>query len=146
MAWSSIAGFLGIFLISTLACFVGAYVWLKLIEKYRSNFVPVDQYDSLIRFPADFSAEAKIIKKRYLAETNIYETYIDEEICRIYLVKKRSHKLSFYICSSDDKRLCITDLFKSKLDSCEKVTLPLSFEGKPIGNAELIEVSAPRTN
>lgn len=51
-----------------------------------------------------------------------------------------------HICGINGEQNDFTALLRKKMSGGKKVTLPLSFEGKPIGNAELIEVSAPRTN
>lgn len=140
LAWIEIVYVLGICFLFTLFCLCGAYIWVKIVEKYRSNFAPVNQYDSLIKLPSDFSASIESTKKCYLHETNVFETQIGEKICHIYLVKKCFPNLFFYICDNNDERKRITNMMKTKINSCGGIILPLSFEGKSVGNVKLVEI------
>lgn len=140
LAWVKIVNYLGICFLITLFCLFGAHIWVKIIEKYRSNFAPVNQYDSLIKLPSAFSASIEGVKKCYLHETNVFETQIGEKICHIYLVKKHFQNLFFYICASNDERKRITNMMKTKIKSCGSIILPLSFEGKSVGSVKLVEI------
>lgn len=140
LAWIEIVYFLGICFLVTLFCLFGAYIWVKIIEKYRSNFAPVNQYDSLIEFQSVFSASIEVVKQCYLHETNVFETQIGEKVFHIYLVKKHFRNLFFHICASDDERKRITNMLKTKMNSCGSIILPLSFEGKSVGSVKLVEI------
>lgn len=116
------------------------------IKRYRSNFVLTDELDALIHQEINFVISPNNLRSLNLKESNVFSTEIDGQQFQIYLEKKEKSKLYMHICGINGEQNDFTALLRKKMSGGKKVTLPLSFEGKPIGNAELIEVSAPRTN
>lgn len=134
----------------TVFAFVGI-VWLLILfeamvelfftAKYLSNFVPTDEFDSLI-YPERHLSLFIIKNSNYLREGNVFMTELDESSFYIYLVYK-TKKAEFHICGIDGEQECLLNLIHKKQERGEKVVLPLMFEGKFVGNAEVLETYDP---
>lgn len=134
------------FILLFLAAVLYTIISLICIKRYRSNFVLTDELDALIHQEINFVISPNNLRSLNLKESNVFSTEIDGQQFQIYLEKKEKSKLYMHICGINGEQNDFTALLRKKMSGGKKVTLPLSFEGKPIGNAELIEVSAPRTN
>lgn len=135
-----------VFILLFLATVLYTIISLICIKRYRSNFVLTDELDALIHQEINFVISPNNLRSLNLKESNVFSAEIDGQQFQIYLEKKEKSKLYMHICGINGEQNDFTALLRKKMSGRKKVTLPLSFEGKPIGNAELIEVSAPRTN
>lgn len=113
------------------------------IKKSISNFVPTDEYDTLVRLPENLKVSGGSLEKKYLHSYNVFETELDGERFFLYLTEKgkREHKL--HICGMEGEPERLLSLIREKQSRGEKVTLPLTFEGKAAGSAEVLETYDP---
>ena len=119
--------------------FVCSSIRYKRICKYKSNFVPTDQFDNLIIPKIHIITASCYLEKNLICESNIYKVKVGGSNYYIYLVNK-DDKLSFHICGIDGEPEHLLEFIDKKQKSGEKAILPLSFEGKFVGNAEVIEI------
>lgn len=110
------------------------------VKSYISNFVPTDEYDALIFLPNSLMISNRLLKKKFLHKSNIYETELNGERFCLYLTEKSKDDLKLHICGIDGEQERLLALIREKQNRGEKVTLPLTFEGKFVGNAEVIEI------
>lgn len=121
--------------------FVEVFVEYYHTIKHISNFVPTDEYDSLI-YPK-VNLIVRINKpSAYLLEGNVFRTELNGEQFHIYFVCKNPQK-QFHICGIDGEPERLLALIREKQERGETVTLPLTFEGKFVGNAEVLETYDP---
>lgn len=127
--------------------FLGAALLLLLLEavsewfftvKYFSNFVPTDEYDSLI-YPETHFTLSVVKKSGYLREGNVFQSELDGMGFYVYLVRKTENP-EFHICGTAGEPERLLALIREKRERGETVTLPLTFEGKFVGNAEVLEI------
>ncbi len=118
----------------TLICFF-------ITKFFLSNFVPTSETDNLVYPLPDLVMDCHI-KLRYFHESNVFQTVCEYEIFHIYLIKK-GKKSKFHICGIDGEPELLLALIRQKQERGEKVTLPLTFEGKFVGNAEVLETYDP---
>lgn len=123
-------------------CLIGLFMTIH-IEKYRSNFAPVDEHDSLMVPSTDIVMTPEGTDRRFLHESNVFQTELCGDKFSVYLIKKRE-TLSFSICGVDGEPQRILSLLQEKMSAGETVTLTLSFEGKPAGSARVLEISERR--
>lgn len=116
------------------------YFWVKL---YISNFVPTDEYDVFVNLPENLRISSNLLKKIFLHKNNVYETELDGERYCLYLTKKGKSDLKLHICGMENEQEHMLTLIREKHERGEKVTLPLTFEGKFVGNAEVLEIFEP---
>lgn len=134
--------------------FSGLFVWillflgsalytiisLVLVKHYRSNFVLTDEYDSLINQKVHFSISANGLCSFFLKESNIFSIEVNNRLFQIYLEKKEKAKLHMHICGTNDEQKTVISFLKQNATNDGKTTISLCFEGKHIGNAEVIEI------
>lgn len=114
---------------------------LMIIKYYESNFVPTDEYDNLI-YPDAHLSLLTTKKTNYFREGNIFMVELEENIFYIYLVHK-TQSLNFHICGIEGEPERLLSLIREKQEREETVILPLTFEGKFVGNAEVLETYDP---
>lgn len=134
----------------TVFAFVGM-VWLLILfeataelfftAKYMSNFVPTDEFDNLI-YPEVHLSLSIIKKSNYLREGNVFMSELNGKDFYIYLVNKVK-KNEFHICGIEGEQERMLALIREKQERGAKVILPLTFEGKFVGNAEVLETYDP---
>lgn len=112
---------------------------LIIIKYYESNFVSTDEFDNLV-YPERHLTLSIAKKSNYLREGNVFMSELDGKDFHIYLVNKA--KSEFHICGIDGEPECLLALICEKQERGEKVILPLTFEGKFVGNAEVSETFA----
>lgn len=112
---------------------------LIIIKYYESNFVSTDEFDNLV-YPERHLTLSIAKKSNYLREGNVFMSELDGKDFHIYLVNKA--KSEFHICGIDGEPECLLTLIREKQERGEKVILPLTFEGKFVGNAEVSETFA----
>lgn len=112
-----------------------AAVELFITAKYMSNFVPTDEFDSLM-YPEPHLSLSIAKKSNYLREGNVFMSELDGKIFYIYLVHKTPIP-EFHICGIDGEPERLLALIREKQERGETVTLPLTFEGKYVGAAEV---------
>ncbi|MDE7362294.1 MAG: hypothetical protein K2N38_10220 [Oscillospiraceae bacterium] len=105
---------------------------IRFIEKRFNNIVPIDEYDNLIYPPTEIKLNTSI-RSPYLREGNVLTVKLDDGEVHIYLVHKADN-CEFSICCEDDER----EQIKQRLSECAE--LELTFEGKRVGTAEILEV------
>lgn len=136
--------FVSLFLLAItipIGIFVFAYFfWVKL---YISNFVPTDEYDILVDLPKNFRVSGLLLKKKFLHKYNVYETKLDGEQFCLYLTEKGKVDFKLHICGIDGEQERMLALIREKQERGEKVVIPLMFEGKFVGNAEVLETYDP---
>ena len=112
----------------------------SVISKRFSNIVPTDMNDDYIVPSSDIGIDKKSIKKGYSHRSNIFETELEGETFRLYLTEKGKHDLKLHICGIEGEREALLSLIREKQSRGETVTLPLTFEDKPAGKAEVLEI------
>lgn len=134
--------FVGIFVhfLSLLGTAIYAIISLILVMHYRSNFVLTDAYDSLINQKVHFSISSNGLRLSWLKESNIFSIEVNGQLYQIYLEKKDKAKLHMHICGINDEPKIVISFLNQKVKNDGKATLSLWFEGKYIGNAEVIEI------
>ncbi|MDE7363010.1 MAG: hypothetical protein K2N38_13875 [Oscillospiraceae bacterium] len=80
------------------------------------------------------------MKKILLHKSNIYETELDGERFYLYLTEKSKFDLKLQVCGTDGEPEHLLALIREKRERGETVTLPLTFEGKSVGMAEVTEI------
>lgn len=128
VAWIVIALLAGMLLVIMAEAVVETFftVWIM------SNFVPTDEYDNLIYPPTDIRLSVSL-RSPYLREGNVLTAKLADGEVHIYLVHKKEN-YEFSICCEDSER----EQLKQRLSECAE--LELTFEGKPVGKAEITEV------
>lgn len=132
LSWAAlgIAAIAGI--IAAAVFFLAVFLRIRFIEKRFNNIVPIDEYDNLIYPPTDIKLSAAR-RSPYLREGNVLTAKLDDGEVHIYLVRKNDN-YEFSICCDD----CEREQLKQRLSECAE--LELTFEGKPVGTAEITEV------
>ena len=123
-------------------CFVAPLVSLfsyVYIKNFFSNFVVTDLRDNLITPKAEFSVSREGLKRIFLHRSNIYETELDGGKFYLYLTEKGEHGLKLHICGIEGEPERLLALIREKQSRGETVTLPLTFEGKRVGTAEVLK-------
>lgn len=118
--------------------FVCVLIRYKRICKYKSNFVQTDQTDNLIIPPTHIVTSRCHLEMRYICESNIFKTKVGDLNYYLYLVSE-DDDLHFHICGINGESESLLDLIRAKQERSENVVLPLMFEGKFVGNAEVLE-------
>lgn len=114
-------------------------LYYSYIKHYISNFVPTDEYDNLIVLPKFISLSG--IPAAYRHKSNIFTTLIGEEEINLYITDIKGTVSEVYLCGEEQLQKHIMQLVSDRIKDDEHLIIPLSFEGKQIGNAEVIEVS-----
>lgn len=112
------------------------------VIKYTSNFVPTNNIDGLIAPFSELRLSYGTVDKKYIRESNIFSVFLDGESFYLYLVKK-NESLNFHICGVDRGQELMISLLKREIDDGKVVVLPLMFEGKFVGRAEVLEIFEP---
>lgn len=102
--------------------------------KHTNNFVPVDEFDNLVKMPRLITVSCNIPEK-YRQEANIFSTKLDGKEYRLYLTSIRESAIDLYICGVDGEQERMLDRLKDRSSP-----LVLSFEGKEIGSAEVLNI------
>lgn len=123
-------------------CFIVALLSLSsyiFIINFLSNLVVTDLRDKLITPKVELSVSLNSLKRIYLHRSNIYEIELDGDRFCLYLVEKGKANLKLHICGIDGEPELLLALIRQKQERGEKIVLPLMFEGKFVGNAEVLE-------
>lgn len=121
--------------VPSLAFSVLYYLYIKL---YISNFVPTDEYDNLIALPKLMLLSGVPVAYRH--KSNIFITLIGEEEIYLYITNIKGAEIEVYICGEEQQQKHILQLVSDKTNDDNPLILPLSFEGKHIGNAQIIDI------
>lgn len=103
--------------------------------RYTNNIVPVEETDDLIKMPKLFTADLHIPEK-YRKEANIFSTMLNSRTYQLYLTRVHNGTAEFYICGVDGEQ----EKMLAELSQHRNITLPLSFEDVPIGDATVLNV------
>lgn len=112
------------------------YVYVKL---FTSNFVPTNEVDNLVEPCINIKAIKKGCNLLFMHKSNVFETEIDNNKFHVYLVNN-DKGFDFHICEKNSDYKHIIMLLSNKMNNNEKISIPLSFEGIHIGNAEIVEI------
>lgn len=112
------------------------YVYVKL---FASNFVPTSEVDNLIEPCINIKTLKKGCNFLFMHKSNVFETEIDNNKFHVYLVNN-DKGFDFHICEKNSAYKHIITLLSNKMNNNEKISISLSFEGKYIGNAEIVEI------
>lgn len=126
---------------------IWAVVWRNNIMKYRSNFTLTEEaipiFDGEFDFEPNIRAAVELTEKqmKYFQSGNIFETKLSSLRVFLYLINSRQSgsacELELRFCGTADE----AERYASSLKSAgNPVTLPLTFEGKPVGTAEVTEI------
>ncbi len=113
-------------------CVGFSFVGLAYARIFLSNFVPTNEVDNLIYPPTDVRLSAAF-RSPYLREGNVFSVRLGGDDIHLYLVRKNGC-CEFSICCADNER----ERLKQRLSECSE--LELTFEGKCVGTAEILEV------
>ena len=108
------------------------------VKLFMSNFVATDLRDNMIIPKAELNISRKGLKRIFLHRSNVYETELDGEMFCLYLTEKGKYDLKLHICGIEGEPERLLALIREKQERGEKVTLPLTFEGKYVGTAEVL--------
>ena len=113
-----------------------SYVYIK---NFFSNFVVTDLRDNLMTPKAEFRVSREGLKRIFLHRSNVYETELNGGKFYLYLTEKGKHGLKLHICGIDGEPEHLLAFICEKQSRGETVTLPLTFEGKHVGTAEVLK-------
>lgn len=131
---------------------VCSLIYYMVIMKCYSNFVVVDDCDRLVRQSTDLivklSAGKEHISRFICCESNIFSVSENGITYRLHTNNSDINRLELHICGVDKESEQLTSLLKDRINAEGKAVIPLQFEGKFIGNAEVIEVcrTLPQTD
>lgn len=109
------------------------------IEKVRSNFAPIDEYDCLKKLPGMIWVNG--IKHKYRHKTNMFEAEVDGVRFHLYLTDTDEDTDIMYISENKDKqKLVLSTLSRVNTGKNDPVFLSLFFEGKNAGNVEIVRI------
>lgn len=114
-----------------------------LVKLFMSNFVVTDNRDNMIIPNMQLKVARKGLKSIFLHRSNIFEIEFDREKFCLYLVEKGKVDLKLHICGIEGEQERMLALIREKQERGEKVVIPLMFEGKFVGNAEVLETYDP---
>lgn len=117
------------------------------IMKYKSNFTFAEEaipiFDGEFDFEPNIRAAAELTEKqrKYIRSGNIFETELFSSRAFLYLISSRRSgsvcELELRFCGMSDD----AERYARSLKNAENpVTLPLTFEGKSVGMAEVTEI------
>lgn len=117
------------------------------IMKYKSNFTFAEEaipiFDGEFDFEPNIRAAAELTEKqrKYIRSGNIFETELFSSRVFLYLISSRRSgsvcELELRFCGTSDD----AERYARSLKNAEKpATLPLTFEGKSVGTAEVTEI------
>lgn len=113
------------------------------VKLFMSNFVVTDLRDNMIIPQTELNISRQGLKRIFLHRSNIYETELDGERYCLYLTEKGKTDLKMHICGIEGEQGRMIILIREKQKRGETVTLSLTFEGKFVGNAEVLETYDP---
>ena len=113
-----------------------SYVFIK---NFFSNFIVTDLRDNLMIPKAEFRVSREGLKRIFLHRSNVYETELDGEKFYLYLTEKGKNDLKMHICGIEGEQEALLSIIREKQSRGETVTLPLTFEGKLVGAAEVLK-------
>ena len=119
-------------IVAAVVFFLAVFLRIRFIEKRFNDIVPIDEYDNLIYPPTDIKLSASL-RSPYLHKGNVLTAKLDDGEVHIYLVHKNEN-YEFSICCEDDER----EQLKQRISECAE--LELTFEGKRVGTANIMEV------
>lgn len=119
---------------------LAALVSCLFVKLFMSNFVVTDLRDNMIIPKSELNISRNGLKRIFLHRSNIYETELDGERFYLYLTEKGKTDLKLHICGTDGEPERLLTLIREKRESSKTVTLPLTFEGKSVGTAEVTEI------
>ncbi|MBD5130391.1 MAG: hypothetical protein HDT43_10815 [Ruminococcaceae bacterium] len=108
-----------------------SFFGLAYAKLFLSNFVPTNEVDNLIHPPTDIKLSTSL-RSPYLREGNVLAAKLADGEVHIYLVHKNGN-YEFSICCEDGER----EQLKNRIS--EYTELELTFEGKPVGKAEVVQ-------
>ena len=129
------------------ALFIRALIQRNDIMKYSSNFTFTEEaipiFDGEFDFEPNIRAAVEPAKtqRKYFRSGNIFEIRLSSLRVFLYLISLRenvsAYELELRFCGTVDE----AERYSNSLKNTEKpVTLPLTFEGKPVGTAEITEI------
>lgn len=129
------------------ALFIRASIWRKNIMKYSSNFTFTEEaipiFDGEFNFEPNIRAavEPTETQRKYFRSGNIFEIRLSSLRVFLYLISLRengsAYELELRFCGTADE----AERYADSLKNAEKpITLPLTFEGKSVGTAEVTEI------
>lgn len=138
---------LPIAIVSEIVLLIVAAIRRNNIMKYKSNFTFTEEaipiFDGEFGFEPNIRAAAELTEKqrKYFRSGNIFETELFSSRVFLYLINSRRSgsvcELELRFCGTSD----IAERYVSSLKNAEKpVILPLTFEGKSVGSAEVTEI------
>lgn len=130
-----------------IALLIWALIRRNNIMKYKSNFTFAEEaipiFDGEFDFEPNLHAAAEPTEKqrKYFRSGNVFETELFSSRVFLYLISSRQNgsvcELELRFCGTVDD----AERYIRSLKNAEKtVTLPLTFEGKPVGAAEVTEI------
>ena len=133
---SVILGCVPIFLFAIISLFsLLSYLYIKL---FMSNFVITNIRDKMLIPSSELELSRKSLKQRYLHKSNVFNTEIRGENFCLYLTDNGKSRVKMHICGIDGEQKRMLQLIDNEMAMNGKAMLPLSFEGKYVGNAEII--------
>ena len=142
LAFGAIIALLGAAALSVMLLI--SLVYYIVIKRCYSNFVIRDDWDRSVtpgeHLLLDISPAKGLFKKIVFSESNILSTDIGEETFHLYAIDDEFPKVKAHVCGTDGEPERLLALIREKQSRGETVTLPLTFEGKAAGSAEVSEV------
>lgn len=125
--------------------FIVVYQYISYLRlmKYSSNFVITDKWDNLFLPYIEIIISFGSLDKKFLHESNIFSAKLEGEDYKLYLVKKASTHCKFHICGIEGEQERMIRLIRVIQKRGEEVTLSLTFEGKLVGDAKVLEIYDP---
>ena len=105
-------------------------------EKYYNNIVPITEWDALNTLPTHITASATL-PRRFKRLGNVFTINLNGKNFALYITHTENNTLGLYICGTNNEQHELISLIK-KLNTHQNI--PLSFCGKLIGNAEIIQL------
>lgn len=109
-------------------------------KHFLSNIVNTDLYDDLIPVVPHITINTANIRKEYLHSGNIFTFAYEESKFTLYLCKRGRHIIQCHICGINGEQEQFLALIRQKQELGETVTLPLTFEDRFVGKAEVIKI------
>ncbi len=122
-------------LVSVIAVFTVTGYFIT--KKYFSNIIHTTVEDEVIVPDTHIKMLYHTFRKAYLHTGNVFCTDIDGYKFHVYLANKDGVRLEFSICAPEEERSHILQL----LNNSKQNSLSLEFEGKPVGEAQIIELT-----
>lgn len=117
---------------------LAGFLWVRL---FMSNFVPTNEVDNLVRLTPEIKAAGKQCNPLFMRRGNVFCTELDGMKFSLLLTEKSKKDYGLHICGKNGEPERLTSLIREKLSAGERAVLPLNFEGRLAGNADIISVT-----